>query len=160
MKFHFPLEGLLRVRCLLEEQARERLEQCLMRIGSLERRLAEAQQWSLQTARICSSEKNLPAIEMQFVNGILSQTQEAMTRCYRQKQEEEERAGQLRAIYLLARRERKTVSTLRENALRQHQMEQARRQQAEMDDLFLGKLVYSRIAAPQERSEALPEGIP
>ena len=51
------------------------------------------------------------------------------------KQEEEQRAAELRAAYLQARRERKTVSTLRENALREFQTEQSRREQAEMDEI-------------------------
>jgi flagellar export protein FliJ len=152
MRFHFPLEGLLRVRRLLEDQARERLEESMMRLGALEHRLAEAAQWNQQTARTCASSKPLPAIEMQFIESILRQTREAISQCQRQKQAEEQRAAQLRAAYLLARRERKTVSTLRDNALRQFQIEQSRRQQAEMDDRFLGKLLHARHNPQQDNA--------
>jgi flagellar export protein FliJ len=160
MRFHFPLEGLLRVRKLLEDQACERLEESMMRIGALERSLAEAEQWSRETARICSSKKPLPAIEVQFIESILHQTREAIAQCRRQKQAEEQCAAELRAAYLLARRERKTVSTLHDNALRQFQIEQSRRQQAEMDDHFLGELLYSRHSAQQGKAGAQPEGKP
>jgi flagellar export protein FliJ len=124
----------------------------MMRIGALERSLAEAAQWSRETARICSPQKSLPAIKLQFIESILLQTREAIAQCHRQKQEEEQRAAQLRAAYLLTRRQRKTVSTLRDNALRQFQIEQSRRQQAEMDDLYLGKLMRSRNGAQPENS--------
>lgn len=161
MRFHFPLEGLLRVRKLLEDQAHERLEESMMRIAALEHRLAEAEQWSRQTAGGCAIAKSLPAIEMQFIESILHQTREAIAQCQRQQRAEEQRAAQLRAAYLLARRERKTVSTLRDNALRQFQIEQSRRQQAEMDDRFLGKLLHSRHAAqpdsPDKKAGAPPE---
>jgi flagellar export protein FliJ len=164
MRFHFPLEGLLRVRQLLEDQAREHLEESLMRIAALDHRLAEAVQWSRQTAATCACPKPLPAIEMQFIESILRQTRDAIAECHRRKQTEEERATQLRAAYLLARRERKTVSTLRDNALRQFQIEQSRRQQAEMDDHFLGKLLHSRNnAQPDENSGTIgmpPESTP
>jgi len=152
MRFQFPLEGLLRVRKLLEDQAREHLEESMMRIGALEHSLTEARQWSRETAKICSSQQPLPAIEVQYIESILRQTREAIAQCQRQKQAEEARAADLRAAYLLARRERKTVSTLRDNALRQFQIEQSRREQAEMDDRFLGKLLHSRRGAPPENN--------
>ena len=162
MRFQFRLEGLLRVRKLLEDQARERLEESMMRIAALDRRLAQAEEWSRQTAGGCASPKPLPAVEMQFIESILHQTREAIAQCQRQKAAEEQRAAQLSAAYLLARRERKTVSTLRDNALRQFQIEQSRRQQAEMDDHFLGKLLHARHAAqpdtPDKNAGAPPEG--
>jgi len=150
MRFHFTLEGLLRVRKLLEDQARERLEESMMRVSALEHRLAEAAEWSRQTADSYASPKALPAIEMHFIESVLRQTREAIAQCQRQKLAEEQRAAQLRAAYLQARRERKTVSTLHDNALRQFQIEQSRRQQAEMDDHFLGKLLHSRHHPQQD----------
>jgi flagellar export protein FliJ len=150
MRFQFTLEGLLRVRKLLEDQAREHLEESMMRIAALEHSLMEAQQWSQQSARICSSQNRLPAIELQFIESILRQTREAIALCRKQKQEEEQRATELRAAYLLARRERRTISTLRDNALCRFQIEQSRRQQAEMDDHFLGKLLHARNGARPE----------
>jgi flagellar export protein FliJ len=160
MRFQFSLEGLLRVRRLLERQARERLDESMMRIGALEHSLAEAQHFCEATAKVCSSQKPIPAIEVQFVESILRQTREAMAQCRLQKFAEEQRAAELRAAYLLARRERKTVSTLRDNALRQFQIEEARREQAEMDDRFLGKLLHARNIARQTNAGTNPEGNP
>jgi flagellar export protein FliJ len=147
MRFHFPLEGLLHVRLLLERQAREGLDASMMHIAALDRSLVEARQWSENTARVLSSKKRLPAIELQFVHSVLQQAREAISRCEQQKHHEEQRAAELRAAYLLARRERKTVSTLRENAHRQFKIEQARREQFEMDEAFLGKLLHHRNSA-------------
>jgi flagellar export protein FliJ len=147
MGFHFPLEGLLRVRRLLEEQSERRLQESLMRIGALEHSLDEATRWSQQTARLCAANQRLPAVEAQFIDRILRRTAEAMAACRHQLQSEQERASQLRAAYLRARREREMVSTLREQALERWEREQARRTQAEMDDRYLGKLVYGRTQA-------------
>ena len=157
MRFHFPLEGLLHVRLLLEGQARDRLEQCMMRIGAFEHSLAEAHEWSDKTARIRSSKKRLPATELQFIEAVLRQTEAAIGHCQQLKQQEEERAGMLRAAYLLARRDRKTVSTIRDNALRQYEIEQSRRLQSEMDEAFLGKLLHQRNSVLQAPAGASTE---
>jgi flagellar export protein FliJ len=144
MPFRFQLEGLLRVRRLLEGQARERLDESMMHIRALEHSLAEAGEWSRKTAGMRSSGKCLPAAELQFVESVLRHTQDAIAHCELKKQDEEKRAAELRANYLISRRERKTVSTLRENALRQFQTEQRRRQQSELDEIFLAKLLHAR----------------
>lgn len=144
MRFHFQLAGLLRVRALLERQAQERLDESLMRIRALERQLSEAHEWSEKTARIRASKKRLPATELQFIESVLHQTQQAIAKCQQQKLAQEERATVLRAAYLKARRERETLSTLHENALLQFQIEQSRRDQSELDEIFLGKLLHTR----------------
>lgn len=146
MGFSFPLDGVLRIRRLLERQARERLDESMMRLRAHEHRLTEATEWRQNTAATRSSNKLLPAAEVQFVESVLHQTAEAITRAQRQKQEEEQRAAELRASYLDARRERKTISTLRENALRQFQAEQSRRDQSALDEMFLAKLIHARNA--------------
>jgi flagellar export protein FliJ len=147
MRFHFQLDGLLRLRRLLEREARERLDESLMRIHALQHSLSEAQHWSDETSQILAGKDTLPACELQFADSVLRQTKAAIRQRKRTKEVEEERAAELRQAYLVARRERKTVSTLRENALRQFQIEQARREQSALDEMFLGKLIHSRNAA-------------
>jgi flagellar export protein FliJ len=157
MRFQFQLEGLLRVRRLLERQARERLDESMIKIRSLEQSLAEAIQWSENTARVSAAKRVLPATELQFIDSVLRQTKKAIADCERKKQYEEQHAAELRAEYLFARRERKTVGTLRENALRQFQIEQSRRDQSELDEIFLGKLIHMRNAAQQAATIRKPE---
>ncbi|HVJ05319.1 MAG TPA: flagellar export protein FliJ [Candidatus Saccharimonadales bacterium] len=147
MPFHFQLEGLLRVRRLLERQARERLGASMSRVSSLERRAADATQWVQNTERARAESAGLPAAELRFIESVLSQTQKAITNCERQKQAEEQQAAKLRAAYLGARRERKTVGTLREHALQQFSAEESRREQSALDEVFLGKLVRLRNGA-------------
>lgn len=146
MRFHFQLEGLLRVRRLLELQARERLDESLMHLHALEHSLTDARRWHLQTARIRSSKNFLPACELQFVESVLHQAQEAIRQCEHRKEAAERTTSELRSTYLEARRARKTLSILREHALRQFQTEQARREQSSLDEMFLGKLVHTRNA--------------
>ncbi len=160
MQFRFQLEGLLRVRRLLERQARERLDESMMRLRALEHGLAEARGWSERTAAIRSSKKLLPAAELQFIESVLRQTQKAIARCREQKQLEEQHAAELRATYLEARCERKTVSTLRENALREFQTEQSRRNQLALDEMFLAKLIHSRNALQQSSADTNTEPNP
>jgi flagellar export protein FliJ len=146
MRFQFQLEGLLRVRRALEQQLRDRLDEAMMRIHALEHSLAEAQRWSEATARILVGKNYLPACELQFAESVLHQAHKGIRQCQLQKETAEQHAAELRELYLLARRERKTVSTLRENALRQFQIEQGRREQSALDEMFLGKMVYSHNA--------------
>jgi flagellar export protein FliJ len=129
----------------------------MMRIRALEQSLAQAVTWSRQAAQIRSSMKGLPAAELQFIESVLHQTQEAITQCQHQKLAEEQRATELRTAYLQARRERKTVSTLRANALQLFEAEQFRSEQNDLDEVFLGKLVRSRNAAHLATSDATPE---
>jgi flagellar export protein FliJ len=159
MSFRFQLEGLLRVRRLLEDQARQRLDESMMQIRALEHSLAEANDWSHQTAAVCASTKLLPAAEAQYVESILRQTREAIVDCQRQKQLEEQRAIELRAAYLNARRERETVSTLRDNALCLFHAEQSRREQSVLDEIFLGKLIHSRNAPQPVEAKASTESM-
>jgi len=130
----------------------------MMRIRSLEHSLDEAARWSRQTASGCASKSPLPACELHFVETVLRQTRKAISQCERRKLEEEQRASGLRGIYLEARRERKTVSTLRENALRQFQIEQSRREQSSLDELFLGKLHRSRNTPQPASAEVRNDG--
>jgi flagellar export protein FliJ len=157
MRFRFPLEGVLRIRRLLEEQARKRLDESMSQLRALERSLTEAIAWKRETATICSSNKQLPGAEVQFIEAVLLQTEQAITNCQRRKQLQETHSAHLRSVYLEARREHETVSILYENALRQFQAEQSRREQSELDEIFLGNLIRTRNASlqPVERDTSV-----
>jgi flagellar export protein FliJ len=155
--FHFQLEGLLRVHRLLEQQARERLDESMMRIRTLEHMIDEAIEWRQKTAALRISKEFLPAMELQFIESVLVRTTEAIAQCRNQKLAEEKRAAELRGTYLEKRRERKTVETLRENALRKFQTEQLRREQLNLDEMFLGKLLYARNSVHPDSAEIDPE---
>ncbi|SRR6266568_1470093 len=156
MRFQFQLEGLFRVRRLLEQQARERLDESMSRVRRLEHSLTEATEWVRNTEQIRTESAGLPAAELQYIESVLRQTEKAMVTCELQKQAEEQQSSKLRAAYLGARRERKTVGTLRENALERFNREQSRREQSTLDEAFLGKLVHSRNAA-KSRTDIRPE---
>jgi flagellar export protein FliJ len=158
MRFQFQLEGLLHVRYLLERQAQQRLNQAVMRIRSLENSLADAERWGEQAAQARTQKQLLPACELLFVDSVLHQSRQAIVQGQLLKEEEEQRASTLRATYLKARHERKTVSTLRDNALRQFQAEQSRREQSRLDDMFLGKLVHARNTG-QKVSALIPTNV-
>jgi flagellar export protein FliJ len=160
MPFRFQLEGLLRIRRLVEQQARQRLDESMMHVRTLERTLNQATVWSERTAQARVSSKVLPAAEMLFIESVLRQTREAIAQCQQKKAKEEQRAAELRTAYLQARRERKTIGTLRENALHEFESEEARREQDDLDEVFLGKLLHSRNSTQQANDRVIPKSNP
>ncbi len=165
MRFHFPLDGVLHVRLLLEEQAREHLESCLLKLRAVEHRMAEGRRWRERSARVRARMKKLPAIELQFVEHVLGQADVALSRLEGARVELARQASELRAVYLAAHRERETLSTLREAALVRHRAEELRREQQTLDEFHLGKMLRTRseerlVAAanqtPDENGKPLP----
>jgi len=157
MRFEFQLEGVLRVRTLLENQARERLESSISHMHALEQSLHYAHLWREKTEQVLARKAFLPACEFQFVEMALRQASEAIQNCERLKKEAEAETSVLRDRYLSARRDRETLSTLRDRALSEFNMELARREQASLDDIFAGRSVYLRTL--QEQTTAL-SGLP
>lgn len=144
MAFHFQLDAVLRIRKLVEEQARLRLDQSAMRLRRMEQSLTRAEEWSRQSVRARSSIKRLPGAEVSFSGMVMQQTRQAMEDCRKQIEAEEKRSAELREAYLTARMERRTLGTLRENALRSYEAEETRREQDELDESFLGKMARLR----------------
>jgi flagellar export protein FliJ len=165
MRFHFPLDGVLHVRLLLEEQARERLETCLLKLRAVEHRMSEGRRWRERSARVRARMKKLPAIELQFVEHVLGQADVALSRLEAARVELARQASELRAVYLGAHRERETLSTLREAALVRHRADELRREQRALDEFHLGKMLRARGEArlatdlnetPDESRKGLP----
>jgi flagellar export protein FliJ len=165
MRFHFRLDGVLHVRLLMEEQARERLEACLLRLRAVEHRMAEGRRWRERSARVRARMKKLPAIELQYVEQVLSQADVALSRLEAARVELARQAADLRAVYLAAHRERETLTTLREAALVRYRAEELRREQRALDEFQLGKMLRARGEAhlaldanesPDENGQYLP----
>ena len=150
MAFEFQLEGLLRVRRLFEQQAQQRLDESMMRLRGLERKLQDAIAWSAKTAGIAASAQSLPAAELIYIDNVLRQVRRAIERLRIKLQEEERRAIELRAAYLKARRERRMVSALRDDARRRYELEVERREQDEVDEIFLRNLSHARGPAASD----------
>jgi flagellar export protein FliJ len=150
MAFEFQLEGLLRVRRLFEQQAQQRLDESMMRLRGLERKLQDAIAWSAKTAGIAASAQSLPAAELIYIDNVLRQVRRAIERLRIKLQEEERRAIELRAAYLKARLERRMVSALRDDARRRYELEVERREQDEVDEIFLRNLSHARGPAASD----------
>jgi flagellar export protein FliJ len=147
MPFEFQLEGLLRVRRLFEQQAQQRLDESMMRLRGLERNLQDAVAWNAKTAGIAASAQSLPAAELIYIDNVMRQVRRAIERLRIELQEEERRAIELRAAYLKARRERRMVSALRDDARRRYELEAERREQDEVDEIFLSNLSHAHGSA-------------
>ena len=150
MAFEFQLEGLLRVRRLFEQQAQQRLDESMMRLRGLERNLQDAVAWNAKTAGIAASAQSLPAAELIYIDNVLRQVRRAIERLRIKLQEEERRAIELRAAYLKARLERRMVSALRDDARRRYELEVERREQDEVDEIFLRNLSHARGPAASD----------
>ena len=157
MRFHFALNGVLHVHELLEEQARERLETCLLKLHAVEHRMADGRRWRERSARVRARMKKLPAIELQFVEQVLGQADVAIARLEAARVELERQSAELREAYLAAHRQRETLSTLREHALLRHRAEEHRLEQRVLDEFHLGKLlrgaVNARFAADENKTQ-------
>ncbi len=147
MRFHFALDGVLHVHELVEEQARERLESCLLKLHAVEQRMADGRRWREHSSRVRARMKKLPAIELQFVEYVLNQADVALARLDAARAELARQAAGLREAYLAAHRRRETLSTLREQALLRHRNEEVRREQRALDEFHLGKLLRARAEA-------------
>lgn len=152
MSFRFQFEVVLRVRDLLERQALADLERSLARLRFLQHSLDAAETWARTTARERAGATQLPAQELHFVEDALRQARAAMRECERFIVEEEARVQALRAAYLAARSRREIVSILRDNAAHAYQQEMTRREQAQVDEMFLTRFGPSRSQQAEERS--------
>ena len=154
MRFYFQLDGLLRVRRLLEDRARERLDQSMLKIRNLEHRAVETSAWLRATAEASTAAETTSAAELRFIAAILKQSGKAMEECVRKKDAELQNAEVLRAAYLRARREREMIARLRENALRKFNLEESRREQSALDEASLVKLIISRNLRQADEKDA------
>jgi flagellar export protein FliJ len=146
MSFHFPLEAVLHFRKSVEHQQELRLRaanQYVTRVRHLieqvEHRLKEA--GNLRSRQLSSG---TTAAELQF--SLISES--ALSAQLPDLQRELVRLRTLRdqqqRIYQQARREREILESLRDRQLREYERNAARREQRQIDDLFLMRQAYLR----------------
>jgi flagellar export protein FliJ len=139
MSFHFPLAAVLRYRESMEQRERlalERLQQEIARAEVTMRQIGEVRSTATQ-ALLADLARGIRAAEVQAAyehQYTLEQQQQALQTL---SQELKKKWRQQLASYELARRNRETMENLRQKQLDAYSREQAKREQAVIDDLFL-----------------------
>jgi len=146
MVFRFSLQTLLRIRQSREQQQELRLRATNQRVAAVREEIARidqrielgrtAQRHRLQTGTI--------AVELQFERLCAEVLGEHRVRMIKELALREKHRDEERARFEQLRRERETVEALRDRQLLLYQQESRRREQRQLDDLFLLRHQYLR----------------
>ncbi|MCS7235348.1 MAG: flagellar FliJ family protein [Armatimonadota bacterium] len=134
-RFRFRLQGLLRLRRLREREGRRELAEALRSLRQAEARCEAARQALRQAeARVVQGRD---AQELRWWADAVEACRQQLARAEAVRAEAARRADELWARFLQLRRDRKVVERVRDRRWKLHQREQARREQAQLDELAL-----------------------
>jgi flagellar export protein FliJ len=146
MAFHFALAAVLHFRQSVEHQQEMRLRAANQRVARV-RHLIEQMEAHRQELRLLQSKElsaGITAAELRFE----LQCEGELVRHRRELEQQlaglEKARDQQREIFHQARRARETLESLRDQQLRLYQKELLRREQRNLDDLFLMRREYLR----------------
>jgi flagellar export protein FliJ len=146
MPFNFSLQAVLHFREGLEHQQELRLRAANQQVARVRHLIeqVDARSQELYSRQMADLSSGLTAAELRF--GLLCETE--LLRHRRELEGELVRLQQLREkqreIYQQARRARQTLEALRDSQLAFYRKEAARREQRNLDDLFLMRREYLR----------------
>jgi flagellar export protein FliJ len=152
MPFHFPLEAVLHFRQSVEHQQELRLRAANQQVARgrhlLEQLDARITDTRSEQARQLST--GTTAAELRF--GLLCEAslQRQSQELLRELLRVENLRDQQQKIFQQARRERETFESLRDRQLEQYRRDAARREQRQLDDLFLQRQAYLRREARRQ----------
>lgn len=144
MPFRFPLQALLHLRQGIEHQQELRLRaanQLVSRVRhgleQIDSRIRQTQTLSAQS--LASGTTGAELSFLQTEDGLLhaqrQQLEHELLRCQHMRDQQER-------VFLQARRERETFESLRSERVRDYRRDQGRREQRQLDDLFLMRKTY------------------
>jgi flagellar export protein FliJ len=146
MAFRFPLEAVFHFRKSVEHQQELRLRTANQQVARVRHLLDQTDERirQIQTRQSQELAAGTTAAEMRF-----ALEREAGLRLQRQNVEREllrleNLRDQQQRIFRQTRRERETFESLRDQQRREYERAAARREQRELDDLFLQRQAYSR----------------
>ena len=146
MAFRFPLEAVFHFRQSMEHQQELRLRAANQLVARA-RHLLEQLDQRIKEMRTRQSRElgaGTTAAELRFA----LQCEAALQQQRQQREQELKRLEALRdqqqKIFRQARRERETIESLRNRQLGEYQRERVRREQRQLDDLFLLRQAYLR----------------
>ncbi len=146
MPFQFPLQAVLHFRQSIEHQHELRLRAANQHVAKVRHLLDQIDERirQLHTRDSQQLQAGTTSAEMRF-----AMWGEAVLRQQRQEAENEwvrwqNLRDQQQRVFAHARRERETFESLRDHQLREYKRDRARREQREIDDLFLMRRAYLR----------------
>ncbi|MFZ0774269.1 MAG: flagellar export protein FliJ [Candidatus Sulfotelmatobacter sp.] len=146
MPFHFSLQAILHFRQSLEHQQELRLRAANQQVARVQHGIEQmdARRLDLDAARTRQLGAGITAAELRFglqcEAALLRQRRELELQLVRLLQARD----QQREIFQQARRARETLDGVRDRQLRSYEQEAARREQRNLDDLFLLRREYLR----------------
>lgn len=142
MGFHFTLESLLRAREAVERQEELLLQAAQQEANRLRQALEECRRQQLALRRQQGEELHagLSGAELQFTLARQAGLRQQERRWRQEYAAAEQKRLARQATYQQARRERRTLETLRDAQAATYEREQARRTQRGLDDAHLMRL--------------------
>jgi flagellar export protein FliJ len=140
MAFHFTLEAVLRLRQSLEDRELLLLQSLLTRRAALRSEVEQLRQSSFnleQEAKQAMLLRPTPAVEIHFAMARLQGLDRRQQLLREQLRQLESAIVEQRLRYRQQRRNREALEALREAQLRDYQLTQRRREQAQLDELHL-----------------------
>lgn len=146
MAFHFPLHAVFHFRQSVEHQQELRLRAANQQVARV-RHLLDQLDERIRQAQIRESQElsaGTTSAELRFTLGaeaaLLQQRQDGE----RELSRWQSLRDQQQKIFQQARRDRETFESLRNHQFREYQRDAARREQRQLDDLFLLRQAYLR----------------
>ncbi len=146
MAFHFPLQALLHFRESIEHQQELRLRaanQLVLRVRHLIDG-AEQRRQELQCAQLQELGAGTTAAELRFGSQCLAELQRHRHELEQQLAAAQQACRQQREIFQQAKQARETLEGVRDRQLLLYRKEALRREQRNLDDLYLLRREYLR----------------
>ena len=146
MAFHFPLQAVFHFRQSVEHQQELRLRAANQQVAKV-RRLVDHLEEQLRQLRLRESQElgaGTTSAELRFALGCNASLRQQRQDAERELLRWQNLRDQQQKIFQQARRERETFESLRDHQLREYQRDALRREQRQLDDLFLMRQAYLR----------------
>jgi flagellar export protein FliJ len=146
MAFHFPLQAVFHFRQSVEHQQELRLRAANQQVAKVRHGIEQIdERLRLMQAREAQElQAGTTAAELRFALGWEASLRQLRQETERELARWEKLRDQQQRIFQQARRERETFESLRDQQLCDYQRDAARREQRQLDDLFLLRQAYLR----------------
>lgn len=141
MPFRFPLAALLKYRESIEEREDLLLRNAQQQVSGIRNQILQIQEQQrvLMEEYSKTLRSGVVASELHSFIGHKQQLELALDQLNRMLKEAENRRNQQRKVYEIARQKREVLSTVRDRQMQRYQIEEGRREQRQLDDLFLSR---------------------
>jgi flagellar export protein FliJ len=146
MAFHFPLQAVFHFRQSVEHQQELRLRAANQQVAKV-RHLVDQVNEQLRQLHLRESqelEAGTTSAELRFALGCETSLRQQLQDSERELLRWQNLRDQQQKIFQQARRERETFESLRDHQLHEYQRDALRREQRQLDDLFLMRQAYLR----------------